>query len=57
MGAAQTGNHCLMRVLSAEESALYDEQRDNRISRILRQEQERIGGGWMEAALARLDEE
>ena len=40
--------------LSAEERALYDDLRDNRIGRHLRLEQERIGFGWMKDALARL---
>ena len=40
--------------LNAEERALYDDLRDNRIGRHLRLEQERIGFGWVEAALARL---
>lgn len=40
--------------LNAEESALYDALRDNRIRRNLRLEQERIGFGWVEAALAKL---
>lgn len=40
--------------LSAEESALYDALRDNRIRRNLRLEQERIGFGWVEAALLTL---
>ena len=40
--------------LTAEEHALYDDLRDNRIGRHLRLEQERIGFGWVEDALARL---
>ncbi len=40
--------------LSAEERALYDDLRDNRIGRHLRLEQERIGFGWVKDALARL---
>lgn len=38
--------------LNAEESALYDELRDNRLRKNLRLEQERIGFGWVQAALA-----
>jgi len=41
--------------LNAEECALYDELRDNRLSPKLRLEQERIGFGWVETALATLD--
>jgi hypothetical protein len=41
--------------LNAEEGALYDDLRDNRLRRNLRLEQERIGFGWVEAALAGLD--
>ncbi len=37
--------------LTAPESALYDDLRDNRIRKNLRLEQERIGFGWVEAAL------
>ncbi|MGZ8216121.1 DUF3322 domain-containing protein [Methylomagnum sp.] len=40
--------------LTAEERALYDDLRDNRIRRNLRLEQERIGFGWAMAALAGL---
>ncbi|MBP9805834.1 MAG: hypothetical protein KBE22_13140 [Candidatus Accumulibacter sp.] len=40
--------------LHAEEGALYDDLRDNRLRRNLRLEQERIGFGWVEAALAEL---
>ena len=40
--------------LSAEERALYDDLRDNRLGRQVRLEQERIGFGWVEDALARL---
>jgi hypothetical protein len=40
--------------LNAEEGALYDDLRDNRLRRNLRLEQERIGFGWVEAALAAL---
>ncbi|MFZ4536988.1 Wadjet anti-phage system protein JetD domain-containing protein [Propionivibrio sp.] len=40
--------------LAADESALYDDLRDNRIGRNLRLEQERIGFGWVEAALSAL---
>lgn len=42
--------------LTEEERALYDDLRDNRIRSNLRLEQERIGFGWVEAALARLEE-
>lgn len=38
--------------LTAEESAPYDALRDQRIRRNLRLEQERIGYGWVQAALA-----
>jgi hypothetical protein len=38
--------------LDAAEGALYDDLRDNRLRRNLRLEQERIGFGWVEAALA-----
>jgi len=41
--------------LNVEECALYDELRDNRLSSNLRLEQERIGFGWVEAALAALE--
>jgi hypothetical protein len=41
--------------LTPAESALYDDLRDNRIRKNLRLEQERIGFGWVEAALARLE--
>jgi hypothetical protein len=37
--------------LSTEERALYDDLRDNRLSKNLRLEQERIGFGWVENAL------
>ena len=40
--------------LNTEERALYDELRDNRLGRNLRLEQERIGFGWLESALAAL---
>jgi hypothetical protein len=40
--------------LDAEEMALYDDLRDNRMRRNLRLEQERIGFGWVESALAAL---
>ena len=40
--------------LTAPERALYDDLRDNRIGRHVRLEQERIGFGWVEEALARL---
>ncbi len=40
--------------LNQEEKALYDDLRDNRIRRNLRLEQERIGYGWVEAALSAL---
>ncbi len=40
--------------LNPEERTLYDELRDNRLRPNLRLEQERIGFGWVEAALARL---
>lgn len=45
--------HALTR-LNAEESALYDDLRDNRLGNNLRLEQERVGYGWVEAALSRL---
>lgn len=41
--------------LGPEESKLYDDLRDNRLRRNLRLEQERIGFGWVEAAIARID--
>ena len=37
--------------LNGEESALYDDLRDNRIRKNLRLEQERIGFSWVESAL------
>ena len=40
--------------LTTPERALYDDLRDNRIGRHVRLEQERIGFGWVEDALARL---
>lgn len=40
--------------LSQEEQALYDDLRDNRVRKNLRLEQERIGFGWVESALAAL---
>lgn len=40
--------------LTPEEMALYDDLRDNRIRKNLRLEQERIGFGWVESALAAL---
>jgi len=40
--------------LTAPERSLYDDLRDNRIGRHVRLEQERIGFGWVEDALARL---
>ncbi len=40
--------------LNPEESALYDDLRDNRIRGNLRLEQERIGYGWVESALSQL---
>jgi hypothetical protein len=46
--------HDLARLAGAER-ALYDELRDNRIRKGLRLEQERVGFGWMSAALDRLD--
>lgn len=39
--------------LSPEESALYDDLRDNRLRANLRLEQERVGYGWMKSALSR----
>ena len=41
--------------LNIEECALYDDLRDNRLSPNLRLEQERIGFGWIEAALIALE--
>ena len=41
-----------LRRLNAEECALYDDLRDNRLRPNLRLEQERIGFGWVETALA-----
>ncbi len=40
--------------LNHEEKALFDDLRDNRIRKHLRLEQERIGFGWVESALAAL---
>ena len=40
--------------LRPDEQSLYDDLRDNRLRKGLRLEQERIGFGWVEAALARL---
>ena len=40
--------------LNARERALYDGLRDNRLGKNLRLEQERIGFGWVETALAAL---
>ena len=40
--------------LTAEESALFDDLRDNRLRPRLRLEQERVGFGWVERALADL---
>jgi hypothetical protein len=40
--------------LNREEQALYNDLRDNRLRKNLRLEQEKIGFGWVEAALARL---
>ena len=40
--------------LTAPERALYDALRDNRFGRCVRLEQERIGFGWVENALARI---
>ena len=40
--------------LTPEERALYDDLRDNRTRKNLRLEQERVGFGWVEAALAGL---
>jgi hypothetical protein len=42
--------------LTAQEGALYDDLRDNRIRKNLRLEQERIGFDWVTAALAKLNE-
>jgi hypothetical protein len=42
------------RRLNAEEGALYDDLRDNRLCRNLRREQEQIGFGRVKAALAAL---
>jgi hypothetical protein len=42
--------------LRTEEQALYDDLRDNRISPAIRLEQERIGFGWVKAALRPFDE-
>ena len=41
--------------LNVEECALYDDLRDNRLGLSLRLEQERIGFGWIEAALIALE--
>jgi len=41
--------------LNVEECALYDDLRDNRLNLNLRLEQERIGFGWIEAALIALE--
>jgi hypothetical protein len=41
--------------LNAEEGALYDELRDNRIRPNLRLEQERVGFGWVQRILASLE--
>jgi hypothetical protein len=43
-----------LRRLNVEESAMYDDLRDNRLRPNLRLEQERIGFGWVETALAAL---
>ena len=43
--------------LNTEECALYDDLRDNRLSSNLRLEQERIGFGWVEAALVLLQDD
>lgn len=40
--------------LNREEHALYDDLRDNRLRKNLRLEQEKIGFGWVEAALGKL---
>lgn len=42
--------------LKLEEQALYDDLRDNRIRKHLRLEQEKIGFGWVESALAALQQ-
>ena len=42
--------------LNTEERALYDDLRDNRLRKELRLEQERIGFGWVEAAIAKLQD-
>jgi hypothetical protein len=42
--------------LTAEERALYDDLRDNRLGKNLRLEQERIGFGWVESAIVALGE-
>jgi hypothetical protein len=41
--------------LNIEERSLYDDLRDNRLAPSLRLEQERIGFGWVETALAELE--
>ncbi|MHB9840675.1 Wadjet anti-phage system protein JetD domain-containing protein [Paraburkholderia terrae] len=41
--------------LNRDEGALYDDLRDNRLRANLRLEQEKIGFGWVEAALERLE--
>ena len=40
--------------LNTEESALYDDLRENKLGQNLRLEQERIGFGWVENALTLL---
>ena len=45
---------CDLSQLTSEEKELYDELRDNRIRKGLRLEQERIGFGWVQSALAEL---
>jgi len=40
--------------LNREEQALYDDLRDNRLRKNLRLEQEKVGFGWVEAALGEL---
>jgi hypothetical protein len=40
--------------LNREEQALYDDLRDNRLRKNLRLEQEKVGFGWVEAALVGL---
>ena len=40
--------------LTPDEHALYDDLRDHRIRRHLRLEQERVGFGWVNAALTRV---